>query len=192
MSKQRTPNDYLLLAMAGVSYQEIATTTPAPIEDVKKAVEEEISRHVEMDEFDSIEDALNYLRLGHLQRGLWKGASVGSVGESRQVLQVIEQRSELKRSSRLPSGDEDSSESSGLISQTISKGRLDTLKALRDHLARSIDDCRSKRDLAALSLRLQSVLEEIDEIEGSSVNTASSPADEIAARRRARELERGA
>lgn len=78
------------------------------------------------------------------------------------------------------------------IRESLPNGRLDTLKALRDRLARDIDDCQSKRDLASLALRLQSVLEQIDEIEGASGQSEDSPADEIAARRRARELERGA
>lgn len=77
------------------------------------------------------------------------------------------------------------------IREALDSGRLETLKALRDRLASDIDDCESMRDLAALSLRLQSVLEQIDEIEGSATQSAS-PADEIAQRRRARELERGA
>ena len=78
------------------------------------------------------------------------------------------------------------------IHETLQDGRLETLKALRDRLARDIDQTTSKRDVASLALRLQSVLADIDEIEGGSANPASSPADEIAARRRARELERGA
>jgi hypothetical protein len=36
------------------------------------------------------------------------------------------------------------------------------LLALRDRLAKEIDGCRSKRDLAALSLRFLAVLERID------------------------------
>ena len=78
------------------------------------------------------------------------------------------------------------------IHETLQDGRLATLQALRDRLARDIDQTTSKRDVASLALRLQSVLADIDEIEGGSANPASSPADEIAARRRARELERGA
>lgn len=185
-------NDYLIFALSGFSYQEIATTTLALPEDVKHAVETEVGLHVNLDEFDSIEDALDYLRLGRLQRGLWRSASAGGVGETRQLLSVIEQRAELKRSSRPVSDHDGDTESTGPISQTLHQGRLETLKALRDHLARSIDDCRSKRDLAALSLRFQSVLEEIDEIESGSTQSAGSPADEIAERRRARERARGA
>ena len=79
-----------------------------------------------------------------------------------------------------------------MIHETLQDGRLATLQALRDRLARDIDQTTSKRDVASLALRLQSVLADIDEIEGGSANPASSPADEIAARRRARELERGA
>ena len=186
-----SPNDYLLLVLTGVSYQEVSNTTATPVDEVKQAVESEVSRHVDLDDFDSFEDALDYLRLGRLQRGLWVSATNGGVGESRQLLSVIEQRAELKRSSR-PISEDDLIEGTPSITKTLSKGRLETLKALRDHLARSIDECRSKRDLAALSLRFQSVLEEIDEVEGGSALPGDSPADEIAERRRARERARGA
>lgn len=62
--------------------------------------------------------------------------------------------------------------------------RLESLRALRLILSTAIDECDSTRDLAALSLRFQSVVAEIDELSGG-VREAS-PADEIAARRRAR------
>jgi len=51
-------------------------------------------------------------------------------------------------------------------------------------LARSIEQCESLRDLAALSGRLQSVLAEIDEL--SSKEAAGDGIDEIAKRRAAR------
>lgn len=182
--------DYYLLTLTGLSYRDIADSSSVPIEEVRQAVESEVSRHVDLDDFDSFEDALDYLRLGRLQRGLWLTATKGGVGESRQLLSVIEQRAELKRST--PISEDHLIEDTPSITKTLSKGRLETLKALRDHLARSIDECRSKRDLAALSLRFQSVLEEIDEVEGGSALPGDSPADEIAERRRARERARGA
>lgn len=42
--------------------------------------------------------------------------------------------------------------------------RRDTLIALRDTLADSIDGCESGRDMAALSKRMMEVIEEIDKI----------------------------
>jgi hypothetical protein len=61
--------------------------------------------------------------------------------------------------------------------------RLATLQVLRDRLAAEIDDCDSKRDLAALSLRFTDVLEQIDNMPQSQ---EVSSADEIAQRRAAR------
>ena len=62
--------------------------------------------------------------------------------------------------------------------------RLKTLQTLRDHLAAAIDDCDSMRDLAALSGRLQSVLEEIAEL--APPEQKGDAVDEIAQRRAAR------
>ena len=105
---ERNPRhrDYYLLTLTGLSYREIADSSSVPIEEVRRAVEDEVSRHVDLDDFDSFEDALDYLRLGRLQRGLWLTATKGGVGESRQLLSVIEQRAELKRSSRPISEDD--------------------------------------------------------------------------------------
>lgn len=44
--------------------------------------------------------------------------------------------------------------------------RLTALKALRDRLARDLDDCSSSRDVASLSQRLMDVLSQIDELGG--------------------------
>lgn len=40
--------------------------------------------------------------------------------------------------------------------------RRDTLIALRDHLAKRIDDCESGRDSAALTKRLMEVMDELE------------------------------
>lgn len=58
-----------------------------------------------------------------------------------------------------------------------------SLAALRDFLARQLDDCDSKRDAAALSARLADVLERIEAIPG---EAEVSAADEVARRRAAR------
>lgn len=49
-----------------------------------------------------------------------------------------------------------------LISAAQSGNRRDTLEALRDKLAESIQDCESGRDVAALSKRLMEVMSELD------------------------------
>lgn len=66
---------------------------------------------------------------------------------------------------------------------TREDNRLESLKALRDTLARAIDSCDSLRDLAALSARLTDVLAQIEAIPN---KAEVSAADEIAARRAAR------
>ena len=45
-------------------------------------------------------------------------------------------------------------------------GRLERLVSLRDKLENAIDECDSKRDLAALSRQYRETLKEIEEIEG--------------------------
>lgn len=71
-----------------------------------------------------------------------------------------------------------------LAKSATSGSRLDALHDLRDLLARSIEDCESMRDLAALSGRLQAVLAEIDEL--SPTEQEVDAVDEIAKRRDAR------
>jgi hypothetical protein len=51
------------------------------------------------------------------------------------------------------------------LSAVVAAGsRLDSLRALRDVLARQIESCESPRDLAALTQRLVDVLAAIDEL----------------------------
>lgn len=59
---------------------------------------------------------------------------------------------------------------------------LATLKALRDKLAREIDECGSKRDLASLSRQLSAVLAQIEAWRP----PRTSKRDELAAKRAAR------
>ena len=56
-------------------------------------------------------------------------------------------------------------------------GRLDRLISLRDKLEAAIDECDSKRDLAALSRQYRETLKEIEEIEG--VNDGEDEIDKI-------------
>lgn len=50
------------------------------------------------------------------------------------------------------------------LKELTGSGRLEQLTALRDKLASAIDDCESKRDLAALSRQYRDVLKEIEEL----------------------------
>ena len=49
-----------------------------------------------------------------------------------------------------------------LVSAAKSGSKRDTLEALRDKIASSIQDCESGRDVAALSKRLMEVMNELD------------------------------
>jgi hypothetical protein len=72
-----------------------------------------------------------------------------------------------------------------MLSESASSGdRLQTLRDLRDLLARQIESCDSLRDLAALSGRLQAVLDQIAELEPKKAE--GDGIDEIATRRAAR------
>lgn len=51
-----------------------------------------------------------------------------------------------------------------LVSAAKSGSKRDTLEALRDKIAASIQDCESGRDVAALSKRLMEVMDEIDSL----------------------------
>jgi hypothetical protein len=63
--------------------------------------------------------------------------------------------------------------------------RVRTLVALRDTLARAVDNCDSLRDLSSLSARLTDVLEQIESLRPSE-QEEGDPVDEITARRAAR------
>jgi len=51
-----------------------------------------------------------------------------------------------------------------LVKAAKSGSRRETLEALRDKLANSIQNCESGRDVAALSKRLMEVMDEIDSL----------------------------
>jgi hypothetical protein len=70
-----------------------------------------------------------------------------------------------------------------LVGVTQTGDRLASLEALRDLLAVQIEQCDTFRDLAALTLRLTDVLEQIDTMPA---HREASAADEIADRRNAR------
>jgi hypothetical protein len=69
--------------------------------------------------------------------------------------------------------------------------RLDSLRALRDVLARAMDTSDSGRDIAALANRLTDVLSQIEEAEKLSAPVKGTPLDELRARRRGRGSEAG-
>lgn len=63
--------------------------------------------------------------------------------------------------------------------------RAKALTALRNRIARSIDECDSMRDLAALSRQLTDVLRQLEELQPAPA-AVGSPVDEVSKRRAAR------
>lgn len=58
-----------------------------------------------------------------------------------------------------------------IVDAAKSGNKLDTLTALRDSIAATIETCESGRDMAALSKRLMEVMDEIEEINSMNVVT---------------------
>lgn len=77
-----------------------------------------------------------------------------------------------------------------LLKAVESDDELRALKALRRGLAEQLESCESKRDYAALSLRLQDTLKRISEIRSATPAQVSS-LDEIRARRERKKPVRG-
>lgn len=77
-----------------------------------------------------------------------------------------------------------------LVDAVESDDELKALRKLRKDLAEQLEDCDSKRDYAALSLRLVGVLERITELK-SRAPVQSSSLDEIRARRERKKPIRG-
>ncbi|MCW2092843.1 UNVERIFIED_ORG: hypothetical protein M2328_006123 [Rhodococcus erythropolis] len=59
---------------------------------------------------------------------------------------------------------------------------LDSMRELRKILARAIDECESKRDLAALASRYAQVCVHVSELESKLPPAEESPADRFQAR----------
>ncbi len=73
------------------------------------------------------------------------------------------------------------------LAEVAADGRLKALEALRDRLAKDIDDCDSKRDLAALSQRFMDVLEQIAEVQREQPPQKGTVLDEFSRRRQQQE-----
>lgn len=65
--------------------------------------------------------------------------------------------------------------------------RRETLVALRNTIAKAIDDCESGRDIAALSKRLMEVIAEIDALPDPAAGANPLQAEQERARRRKRD-----
>lgn len=72
------------------------------------------------------------------------------------------------------------------LTESISKGRVAALEALRDRLAAEIDNCKSPRDMAALSNQFQVVLKGLDELNPQKVEKPATSLDEVRLRRESR------
>lgn len=72
----------------------------------------------------------------------------------------------------------------GLVEAADGGDRLTTLKELRHLVAKSLVECGSTRDVAALARRLQGILEEIERIESNSAEASiGDPFDELSRKR---------
>ena len=77
------------------------------------------------------------------------------------------------------------------LSEEGPKGRLVGLVALRDVLARQIDEAQQARDVAALSRQFTDVLLQIDELQAPLVEKPLTALDELNKRREARAKKTG-
>jgi hypothetical protein len=77
------------------------------------------------------------------------------------------------------------------LSEAAPQGRLAGLVALRDRLAREIDEARQSRDVAALSRQFSDVLLQIDELEEPLAEKPLTALDELNKRREARAKKTG-
>jgi hypothetical protein len=77
------------------------------------------------------------------------------------------------------------------LSEAAPQGRLAGLVALRDRLAREIDEAQQSRDVAALSRQFSDVLLQIDELEAPLVEKPLTALDELNKRREARAKKTG-
>lgn len=72
-----------------------------------------------------------------------------------------------------------------LVEASDTGSRLTLLRALRERLARDLDECQSMRDVASLSQRLMDVAAQIDELGGGVAQPAEETGlDEFTKRRR--------
>jgi hypothetical protein len=77
------------------------------------------------------------------------------------------------------------------LSEAAPQGRLAGLVALRDRLAREIDEAKQSRDVAALSRQFSDVLLQIDELEEPLAEKPLTALDELNKRREARAKKTG-
>lgn len=72
-----------------------------------------------------------------------------------------------------------------LVDVVATGNRIESLRTLRDRLAGDLDECRSARDVAALSQRLMDVLVQIEAAEKAEPDKGRTALDELANRRKA-------
>jgi hypothetical protein len=72
------------------------------------------------------------------------------------------------------------------LSEVAKNGnRIETLTALRDYLAKALDECESDRDKASLSLRLMDCINQLEGIQPVDTETAAERIKRRAEERRA-------
>ena len=73
-----------------------------------------------------------------------------------------------------------------LVDAAATGERLKVLEALRDRLAREVDECASARDVSSLQKGLRETLLEIEDLRGASAEKPKTALDELMARREGR------
>lgn len=93
-------NECFMLALAGAPVAEIAASKGKSEQETLQAVEAEVGRRVDAEDFPTLVDALQYLRLGRMHRGLWAAAARGGTAEAKQALDITEKQKDLRGSGR--------------------------------------------------------------------------------------------
>ena len=84
--------------LEGSSYDEVATEMDLTSNEVLLAVEKIAARRTNPDDFETVEEAIEFLRLERMQKRMWRGATRGGVEQSQQVLQIMERKDTMKKS----------------------------------------------------------------------------------------------
>ena len=82
--------------LSGVTVTEAAEGLEIDPDEALRMVESKVAQLTDPDDFETLEDALDYLRIGRLQKALWKRAGYRAE-ESHQALNLMEKRSALQK-----------------------------------------------------------------------------------------------
>jgi hypothetical protein len=168
-----TARDVWELHLAGVPVDQIADTTHTTVVEVADIVSR-FAPTARAGEGPEVELA----RLNNLWRKVYPTAMKGDLKAYAIVLRLSARRLDLQQQVTRTIGDDPATRLAG-------DDERGALVALRDMIAATLERTKSARDIAALSGRLQDVLERIADLDARH-GTGTAPVDEIAARYRQR------